>query len=54
MSPLPPGVVQEYEVFHPDEGNDDEYDDYNNYGGLTESDDDGGLFEAFYRDYYSL
>ncbi|KAH0912687.1 hypothetical protein HID58_036008 [Brassica napus] len=53
MSPVPPGAVQEYEAFVIEEGNDDEYDDYNNYGGLTESDNDGG-FEDFYRDYYSL
>lgn len=44
---------QGYEDFHNEVGNDDEYDDYNNYGGLTESDDDGG-FEDFYREYYSL
>lgn len=55
MPPVPLGEVQEYEQFDIVEGNGDGYDDddYNNYGGLTESDDEGG-FEDFYRDYYSL
>ncbi|WZZ18314.1 hypothetical protein YC2023_111403 [Brassica napus] len=47
MSPVPPGAVQEYEAFVIEEGNDDEYDDYNNYGGLTESDNDGGGCSSF-------
>ncbi|KAL0653356.1 hypothetical protein Bca4012_096047 [Brassica carinata] len=54
MSPLPPGAVHEYEAFNIEEGNDDEYDDYDNYGGLTESDHDGGFNEDVYREYYSL
>ena len=54
MSPLPPGAEHEYEAFDIEEGNDDEYDDYDNYGGLTESDHDGGFNEVVYREYYSL
>ncbi|KAJ0248189.1 RING/U-box superfamily protein [Hirschfeldia incana] len=53
MSPLPPDAVQEYEDFHIEEGNDDEYDDPDNYGGLPEPDNDGGFYD-FYMDYYSL
>ncbi|XP_020883107.1 uncharacterized protein LOC110228960 isoform X2 [Arabidopsis lyrata subsp. lyrata] len=36
------------------DGNDDNWDDYNNYGGLTDSGDEGGFNEDFFRDYYSL
>ncbi|CAA7032893.1 unnamed protein product [Microthlaspi erraticum] len=55
LPPLPPGEVQEYEQFDIVEGNGDDYDDdYYNYGGLTESDDEGGFSEAFFIDYYSL
>ncbi|KFK32581.1 hypothetical protein AALP_AA6G261900 [Arabis alpina] len=31
-----------------------DYDEDYNYGGLTESDDEGGFNEGFFRDYYSL
>ncbi|XP_019082714.1 PREDICTED: uncharacterized protein LOC104703067 [Camelina sativa] len=36
------------------DGNDDNWDDYNNYGGLTDFGDEGGFDEDFYRDYYTL